>query len=422
MADIPDLNIKALLEHAKGFSTAFILQSGGHLESSPGPHNYTLLCGFGEKRRYVGGEMTLEDLSSQNSWLFGFLSYDLKNNFEELSSKNADFFSVPDFCFVEPKEIVGITADGELFTINSSKSTSFWKESLFSPSIDPKRLNSSERQLTLESTISKDEYLQNVESIRSLIEEGDVYELNYCQLFRAAANLDPYKAFETLTLYSPNPFSAFVKFENRFVVSGSMERFLCKEGSRILSQPIKGTLARSGENDEIEKMALRENEKERAENLMIVDLVRNDLNKSSNTGSVEVDELFGVYSYPGLHQMISTVSAEFPNDVSFQKIIQDTFPMGSMTGAPKISSMQHIEHLEDFKRGLFSGSIGYIKPNGDFDFSVVIRTIFYDANAKQVCVPVGSAITYDSKAKSEYEECKLKIARLEKILAACLNP
>lgn len=422
MSKIPGINTKALLDYARGFNTAFILLSGGDQNSSPGPHEYLLLCGFGEKKRYSAENHSLKNLSVQTSWLFGFLSYDLKNEFEELASENPEFFSVPDFCFVEPEVVIGVRTNGELFTLNSGKPDSYWKDVLFSPPDDAALVNEGGNELKLESTISKDQYLQSVESIRQLIEEGEVYELNYCQLFEANAVLDPFRTFEALTSYSPNPFSAFVKMDDRFVISGSMERFLYKHGKRILSQPIKGTLGRSGDNDQHERLALLKNEKERAENLMIVDLVRNDLNKSSKVGSVKVDELFGVYSYPGLHQMISTVSAEFSESINISDLVEDTFPMGSMTGAPKISSMKHIEEMEDFKRGLFSGSIGYMNPNGDFDFNVVIRTIFYDSNEKKVKVPVGSAITYDSKAELEYEECKLKIARLEQILGNCLTP
>ena len=203
-------------------------------------------------------------------------------------------------------------------------------------------------------------------------------------------------------------------------MGNSMERFLCKTGQKVVSQPIKGTLKNSKSSLIDERDFLLNSEKERAENLMIVDLTRNDLNKSSQVKSVRVDELFGIYSFPTVHQMISTVSATMQPDVKFSQLLKDTFPMGSMTGAPKLRSMQLIDQFENFKRGIYSGAIGYVSKNGDFDFNVVIRTLLYDPTKGLASIPVGSAITYDSNPEDELNECYVKVEKLRKLLAGCL--
>jgi para-aminobenzoate synthetase component 1 len=160
-----------------------------------------------------------------------------------------------------------------------------------------------------------------------------------------------------------------------------------------------------------------QSEKEKAENLMIVDLVRNDLARSSKTGSVKVEELFGIYSFSQVHQMISTVSSQIKETTSAVEAIKNAFPMGSMTGAPKVMAMELIEKYENTKRGLYSGAIGYFAPNSDFDFNVVIRSIQYNESKQYLNFEVGSAITYDSDANLEYEECLLKAQAMMKALA-----
>jgi para-aminobenzoate synthetase component 1 len=200
----------------------------------------------------------------------------------------------------------------------------------------------------------------------------------------------------------------------------SPERYLKKEGKTILSQPIKGTAKRYPDNPELDLKnlnALKDSEKERAENIMVVDLVRNDLSKICEHGSVHVDELCKVYSFPQVHQMISTVSGTLRDDVQFSDAVKATFPMGSMTGAPKKKVMELIERYEKSKRGLFSGSIGYITPYNDFDFNVVIRSVLYNAATRYLSFHTGSAITFSSDPEKEYEECLLKAAAIKKALA-----
>ncbi|HYH55616.1 MAG TPA: anthranilate synthase component I family protein, partial [Anseongella sp.] len=259
--------------------------------------------------------------------------------------------------------------------------------------------------------ISREDYLETVEAIRRHIREGDVYELTFCLDFYAGDyQCDPAALFSRLNSAAPAPFASFLKLGEHHIICASPERFLKKTGSNILSQPVKGTIRRSGRpaEDEQLKSALRNSEKEQAENVMIVDLVRNDLARSAVPGSVKVSELFGIYSFPHWHQMISTVEAEARPGLHPLEIIRHAFPMGSMTGAPKIMAMRLIEQYERTKRGAFSGAIGYFTPGRDFDFNVVIRSVLYNSGRKQLLFPVGSAITYDSLPENEYQECLLK--------------
>ena len=225
--------------------------------------------------------------------------------------------------------------------------------------------------------------------------------------------------YSILNTISPTPFSTFYKLNNQYLLCASPERFVKKDGDKIISQPIKGTAKRDLTNktrDEQLKQQLINSQKEKSENVMIVDLVRNDLSKIAARNSVQVDELFGIYSFPQVHQMISTVSATIKDEIDFADMLKASFPMGSMTGAPKYRVMQLIEEYEQTKRGIYSGSFGYITPQNDFDFNVVIRSIVYNEQTKYVSYQVGGAITHYSNAEDEYEECLLKAKAMEKAL------
>ena len=272
----------------------------------------------------------------------------------------------------------------------------------------------------LQSRFSKQEYMATVERLRQHILRGDCYEINFCQEFYAEdVAVNPLEMYEQLSRISPNPFAAFYRLNDKYLLCSSPERYLKKEGATIFSQPIKGTARRDlgdAKNDEQNKVKLSVSKKEIAENVMVVDLVRNDLSKVCIDGSVKVDELFGLYTFPQVHQMISTVSGTLDDKVHLSDILKATFPMGSMTGVPKKSVMQLIEKYERTKRGLFSGAVGYIQPGGDFDFNVVIRSILYNATQKYISIQAGSAITFYSDAATEYEECLLKIKAIKKVL------
>ncbi len=373
------------------------------------PKNGFLTVAFGGSRK-----MTLDEAGCLygRSELVGLISYDYKNKVEKLSSKNTESIPLPETVFFVPE--FSLRIEGESVFIAHDSENFDWNK-ILQTSLD-KGLQAADRIMPL---TSREAYIRNVKSIQNNILEGDFYELNYCIAFDfIAEKWEPVAAFRQLMKKSPMPFSVFTKFDSSYLLSASPERFLKSTGEQLLAQPIKGTMKRGldANSDEANKKLLQSSEKERAENLMIVDLMRSDLSKVSMTGSVQVTELFGVYSFPRVHQMISTVvSVKTPN-IGLKEIIHATFPMGSMTGAPKIKCMELIEHYENFKRGWFSGTCGYVTAAGDFDFNVLIRSIVYDQKLKRGYFAVGSAITYDSDPAYEYEECLLKASAILEVL------
>lgn len=345
----------------------------------------------------------------QGDWCFGYLGYDLKNELEDLSSQNTDHVGFSQMQFFKAKSTLFFTEDECIVEghdiLNQIVATRYQaKKPSFS---EPK------------ASVNRLEYIDKVEKLREHIKDGDCYEINYCQEYHGHINeVAPLASFLHLNKISPKPFTCFQKFNHHFIICASPERFIKKEGNKIISQPIKGTRPRgTSPNEDIRlKTELRNDEKELAENMMIVDLVRNDLAKIAETGTVKVEEIFGIYSFEQVHQMISTVTAQKKDDQDFIDVIKEAFPMGSMTGAPKIKVMELIEKYENTKRGAFSGSSGYITPNGDFDFNVLIRSLFISAETSTYSYQVGSAITYDAIAENEYEECLVKASAIMRVL------
>jgi para-aminobenzoate synthetase component 1 len=334
----------------------------------------------------------------------GFVTYDVKNELEALSSHNFAGLDWPALHFFQPEtclrwqpdtlEITGNT-DGVLATILATA-----RAATSLPAVPP-----------LRPRLPRAAYLRAVESVREDILNGEVYELNLCQEFYAeSVHLDPVATFWRLNEASPAPYAGFLRYHDHYLLCASPELFITKKQAVIESHPIKGTRRRGTTlaDDEQQRLALLHDEKERAENLMIVDLVRNDLARVARTGTVRVPELFGTYGFKHVWQLISTVQAELRLGIGLADILRATFPMGSMTGAPKIRAMQLIEHYEASRRGLYSGSFGYVAPDGDFDFNVVIRSLQYRADTGYLSLQVGSAITYDSVPELEYAECLLK--------------
>jgi para-aminobenzoate synthetase component I len=352
-------------------------------------------------------------------WVFGFLGYDLKNSIENLQSNNQDKLQFPASYFFVPQHLI-IFEDTQIFIHSFDKAAIIFEEINKEKTYNLADFASpNHAQVVVQNSLSKAAYIEKIEQIKQDIVNGEVYELNFCMNFFAEnIQLNPFFAYLQLKSISPMPFAAFFKCQDQYLLCASPERFLKKEGQKIISQPIKGTTRRGKtvEEDEILKQQLRNSEKEIAENMMIVDLVRNDFARTAKTGTIKVEELFGIYSFSQVSQMISTVVAEVADTVPITDIIKAAFPMGSMTGAPKVRAMQLIEDYETDKRGLFSGAIGYFSPAGDFDFNVVIRSIFYLAAQKYVSFMAGSAITYDSEAEKEYEECLLKTNAIRKVL------
>lgn len=341
-----------------------------------------------------------------NDWIFGHLSYDLKNEIENLSSNNNDQIGFPDFYFFVPEIIFILSKDSVKIGVPENMDPHQIFEKIISITAGKKLFE----QPVFKSRFSKNEYVQTIEKLQQHILRGDCYEICFCQeVFADNTQIDAVTVFKRLCEISPNPFAAFYKLNEKYLLCASPERFLKKSGEMIISQPIKGTSKRSDRNNEAERKHLYTDEKERAENVMIVDLVRNDLSKICTEGSVTVKEFQKIYSFPQVHQMISTIQGQLRENISFGEILSATFPMGSMTGAPKKRVMELIEQYEKTKRGLFSGTVGYINPGGDFDFNVVIRSILYNEKKRYLSIQSGSAITSKSIAEKEYEECQLKL-------------
>lgn len=366
-------------------------------------------------------EKAFEDVyqyqSKSNDWLFGYLAYDLKNDVEHLQSQNFDGLGFPDLYFFQPKKIF-LLKDTTL-EIQYLNMCDEEIDSDFEDILNQEKSESQESKVTIQQRISKENYIKKVNKMLAHIHRGDIYEANFCMEFYAEeAVISPYEVYKKLNEISDAPFSVYFKKNQHYLLSASPERYLKKENEKVISQPIKGTAKRNSnsELDEQNKVALQNNAKERSENIMIVDLVRNDLSQTATKSSVEVEELCNVYSFKQVHQMISTITSNVPHTTSPIEILRTTFPMGSMTGAPKISAMKIIEELEETKRGLYSGAVGYFTPSGNFDFNVVIRSILYNSDNKYLSFSVGSAITSEAIPEYEYAECLLKAKAMFEVL------
>jgi para-aminobenzoate synthetase component I len=410
-----------LLAWADQFGTAVYLDSNSHPHRSYPTWDCLVAVDPLHILQVQAGNAFAQLLDFQNQinndWLFGFFSYDLKNELEQLHSGHPDGIRWPDLFFFQPRIVVGIrAAEVHIFTHPNDDATVIFEQINHTPLTDhaPQK-----PPVVLQARLSPDEYTRRVQAIRQHIIDGDVYELNFCQEFFAeSVALNPADIFRRLNARTQAPFAAYVRHEARFLMCASPERFLKKIGPKIISQPIKGTRRRSTDalEDAQIKAELAQHPKDRAENVMIVDLVRNDLARHCSPGSVVVEELFGIHTFETVHQMISTVSGTLRRPDEGLAALRDAFPMGSMTGAPKVMAMHLIEQHEEARRGLFSGAVGYFDPAGDFDFNVVIRSIQYHATPGYVSCCVGGAIVFDSDPLDEYHECLVKLAALREVL------
>jgi para-aminobenzoate synthetase component 1 len=363
--------------------------------------------------------------NSIQDYIFGYLSYDLKNDVENLASKNFDGLQFADLYFFQPKKLFFIKDNVveinylKKFENDIENDLENIRHGKYKP-FNCAQGDLAENEVKIHKRIPKKQYLQQLEIILKHIHRGDIYEMNFCQEFYAEnAIINPLQVYHHLNQISNSPFSGFVKIENNFLLSASPERFVRKKGHKIISQPIKGTAKRLADKKADKELAsaLSSDEKERSENIMIVDLVRNDLSKTAIKGSVIVEELCEVYSFEQVHQLISTVSSRVDKKIDSIDVIKSLFPMGSMTGAPKFAAMQIIETTEASKRGLYSGALGYFTPDDDFDFNVVIRSILYNNANKYLSYSVGGAITAKSNPEKEYQECLIKAIAMKKALA-----
>jgi para-aminobenzoate synthetase component 1 len=422
---IEDFKLKAL-QWANQFRVCCLLDSNNYSKDSYTEFDWLLAVDALDELQVTVDAFESLKLFHENTTekIFGFLSYDLKNQLENLDSNNFDGIGFPPTYFFKPRYILSIKGDSVFFNRNYPEAFEIIEQ------INSQKLNltTSNQQLTTGITqliprTPKEKYISNVNRIKSQIEEGDFYELNYCCEFYAEATvIEPLSVFKKLNDSASAPFSSFFKLDDKYLLCSSPERFLKKQGTQLISQPIKGTIRKGKDAQENEqlKQKLQNDSKERAENVMIVDLVRNDLAKSSKPGTVKVAELFGVYEFKRVNQLISTVTSQIKDNVHFVDAIKNAFPMGSMTGAPKVEVMKNIEQFEDQKRGLYSGALGYISASGDFDFNVVIRSVLYNASRSYISVQAGGAITFDANAEQEYEELLLKAKGMLEALDATI--
>lgn len=411
------------LDWANQFEVCLLLNNNESLNAF-GLHEIEFALAAGVKNAFVGtNQDDFEALKAfrnihKNEYCFGFFTYDLKNQIEDISSNNFDGIQFPSLYFFVPEHVFIINKNGEIiFKSNLYNSFEEWLESI--EKYEQTSIATSKKTV-LKQRVSKEIYSENIEKIKQHIIAGDVYEMNYCmEFYDNDASINPIEIYKQLQINSPVPFGSFIKYFDKYLACASPERFILKQEQKLFSQPIKGTIKRNLNNESEDnhlKELLLHSEKERAENLMIVDLVRNDLAHSSKTGTVKVEELFGIYSFKQVHQMISTVSSVIDEKVDVVDAIKNAFPMGSMTGAPKVMAMELIEQYEATKRGLYSGAVGYFAPNGNFDFNVVIRSIQYNESNKYLSLMVGGAITFDSVAAHEYDECLLKAQATMQVL------
>ena len=399
---------KLAYHHASKYDYSCILDS---CELDTGVHQgrYEFLVAYGAERVFYNLE-ELEKTERDSDWVFGIIGYDLKNKFEKLSSQNPSIIKTPEITFFVPEIVLSIDKNQKATLLKGKLTQTFWnyKEEPRAFKINPEK-----------NPITKNTYIKKITQIQDLIKQGEVYELNYC-IPHASDYLEfsPIDFQLSLINKSPVPMAAYFSANSLHLCGASMERYIAKNKNVLLSQPIKGTI-KKGETLEEDQELISElvnSEKDRAENVMIVDLVRNDLNKICQTATVKVTELFEIYSYLQVHQMISTVEGKLNPNTKFTDILKATFPMGSMTGAPKISAMKYIDQLEFFKRGWYSGSVGYIDPNGDFDFNVVIRSLLCDEDKKTLNYCAGGAITIDSIPEKEWDEIQVKTKAITEVL------
>jgi para-aminobenzoate synthetase component 1 len=357
----------------------------------------------------------------REDWLFGFFSYDLKNELEQLHSLQPDGVGLPDLGFFCPETVVSIKKGERGYRMEIACLNGTPEEIVKQIADTLPAAGKASDSVALQARIPRDTYLQTVEAIRGHIAGGDIYEMNFCQEFYAeGVQINPLEVYQRLKVIGKAPFSCFLRWGDRYLLSASPERFLQKSGLKLLSQPIKGTRKRgaTAAEDELICAELAASEKDRSENVMIVDLVRNDFSRNCMPGTVKVEELCGIHTFATVHQMISTVSGQLPDNKpeTALRALRDCFPMGSMTGAPKVMAMELIERYEKTRRGLYSGAVGYFSPEGDFDFNVVIRSVLYNALSGYCSAQVGGAIVYDSDPEQEHEECLVKVDAMVKAL------
>ena len=414
--------IPQALQWAQQFEEICFLQSNGYHDEFS---KIDRILAVGAKDSFVSTQKnTFEELEKFRTkyptcWMFGFFSYDLKNEIENLTSSFPNRTEFPDAYFFIPK----VTFH---FANSTVKIEAINPEQVYQEIVayqNKKRQTPPSSPISFKKRMSKMAYMEAFTNLLEHIQKGDIYEVNLCQEFYAEnVSISPLTIYNQLNTISPTPFSCFFKRKEQYILSASPERFLAKRDLKIISQPIKGTAARGNtEESDIEIIKrLKNNPKEIAENVMIVDLVRNDLTRSAQKGSVKTEKQLEVHTFRQVHQLVSTISCLKDNTISSIEAIRNTFPAGSMTGAPKISAMRLCDRYENSRRGVYAGAMGYFDPADDFDFNVVIRSLVYNKRTKYLSFHTGGAITIDAQPEKEYDECLLKASAILETLNTSL--
>jgi para-aminobenzoate synthetase component 1 len=400
------------------------LQGGGNEHAGAGAHAFECLLAVGavdfvEASAGDAFARLREFADLHADWLFGHFSYELVRETEGGEGAMEDPIGFPDLYFFVPEIVIELGKD---FIRIGSDARGRDQETIFREIGGAELAGPGGRRKipVFQSRFTPEAYMETVETLRRHIRRGDCYEINFCQEFYSQpARIDPLATWRSLSKASPNPFAAFYRLGERWLFCASPERYLKKTGNTIMSQPIKGTAPRvpgNPEADEANRQRLYLSSKDRSENVMVVDLVRNDLSKVCLPDTVSVEELYGIYSFPQVHQMISTVKGELAPGKDWVDAVKASFPMGSMTGAPKKKVTELIGRYERSKRGLFSGAVGYVSPERDMDLNVVIRSLLYNREREYLQYQVGSGITFYSEPQAEYEECLVKAEGIRKAL------
>lgn len=406
---------ESLLAWAADFDYAVFLDSCNTSIDQYGDYEFILGVADRDTETCTSWEELEEKAGEGNqAWWFGSLTYDAKNELEpKLRSDNPPAIPFPNLVFFRAETVI-YQRRGE----SNVESFPDYSVQLAKGSTLPKGAIRLEGEL--KSNFSREEYLETVEAIRGHIFEGDSYEINLSQNFHTTGEIDsPAAVWRQLTSVSPTPYAAYCRFRDTHLLCASPERFLQLKGDRIITQPIKGTARRDNDPDKDRELVeqLRASRKEQAENVMIVDLSRNDLYRSSIVNGVKVPKLYEVQSFAKVHHLVSTVEATKSPEISSLDVIANTFPPGSMTGAPKFRSCELIDQYERSARGMYAGSVGYLSPEGDFDLNVVIRSMIWHEPSRVLTYQMGGAITWDSDPASEYMETLIKARAIQEVLA-----
>ncbi len=417
--DILTFKAKALL-WAQQFDEICFLQSNGFSDEYSAIESLMAVDAahvFNTDQNNTFDQLEYFKAKHPKKWMFGFFSYDLKNEIEHLETSFPNRLKFPKSYFFIPKTLIHfLSGQVEIDNENPQKIYDAIHAIDLEANVECAQLN-----INIQNRFSKSAYKNAFDNLLKHIQRGDIYEVNLCQEFFAEnTNINPVSVYQKLNSISPTPFSTFFKVQDKYILSASPERFMAKRGEKLLSQPIKGTAPRGNNKEEDHNIieSLRNNPKEIAENVMIVDLVRNDLTRCAQPGTVSAERKLEVHSFKQVHQLISTITCIKNPKISDIEAIKAVFPPGSMTGAPKISAMQLCDQYENSMRGIYSGSVGYFAPNGDFDFNVIIRTILYNSKNKYLSFHTGGAITIDANAEKEYQECLLKASAILKTLTS----